>query len=366
MPTITEVGNPSNSYTSPPLELDEFLPIVRFKKLGRYVVEGEELIQSKEDATLSKYLDKDKKTFKILQLTTENNKIKLSFTVKQGKGSWLSWFQDNNGFLEPKLSIEDTAIKIISNTKISTKYNSEIEVEIEMTAKESKEFYLDFYANDDENDFYNKGEYKNIHCGRIKIVKKETCICQTKDWVFLPSLVLESQKVKYGSNLNWTNSPECYHYALQQLKNLGYWVKTERWNKKWDGTKELNDDIFQLHLDEDVAGMKKGSQKEMFKKAMLYLKEAMKRSEPVLVGLDYNKEYANDDLITDHFGVITGCGRDKNGLFFYVTDNAYKSQNYYCDCENFLILTKKGKGIDLLDENTRAKITQIRISKKLN
>ncbi|MCF6350193.1 MAG: hypothetical protein L3J23_04065 [Flavobacteriaceae bacterium] len=133
------------------------------------MIEGEELIQSKEDAALSKYLDKDKKTFKILQLTTQKNKIKLPFTVKQGKGSWLSWFQDNNGFLEPKLSIEDTAIKIISNTKIFTKYNSEIEVEIEMTAKESKEFYLDFYANDDKNYFYNKDKYKNIHCGRLKI-----------------------------------------------------------------------------------------------------------------------------------------------------------------------------------------------------
>ena len=29
MPTITEVGNPSNSLTTPPLELDEFLPVIK-------------------------------------------------------------------------------------------------------------------------------------------------------------------------------------------------------------------------------------------------------------------------------------------------------------------------------------------------
>lgn len=171
-------------------------------------------------------------------------------------------------------------------------------------------------------------------------------------------MVSESEKVKYGrTSITWTNdSPECYHYALQQLRNLGYWVKTERWNKKWDGTKELNDDIFQLHIDEEVAGMKKGPQKEMFKKPLIYLKDAMSSKTPVMVGLDYHSGYANDDLITDHFAVITGCGRDVNGkLYFDVTDNAFQYQKYYCNCDNHEIRSADSIKI----------ITQVRESRKL-
>lgn len=147
----------------------------------------------------------------------------------------------------------------------------------------------------------------------------------------------------------------CYHNSLEQLRQAGHWVKSERWNIKWDGTKELNDNIFQLHLDSDVAGMKKGAQKEMFKKSLVYLKQAMNSKIPVMIGLDYKPEYANDDLITDHFAVITGCGKDSNGkLYFHVTDNAFYYQKYYCNCEKYEIKSGDDQII----------ISQIRESKK--
>ena len=149
-------------------------------------------------------------------------------------------------------------------------------------------------------------------------------------------------------------------------KNLGFWVENERWNKKWDGTKELNDEIFQLYLESDVAGMKMGVQKDMFKRALIYLKESMKSKTPVMVGLDYHSDFANDDLVTDHFGVITGCGFDSNNkLYFHVTDNAYEDIKYYCDCKNSMILAKSNEGINQIDNNVKAKITQVRKTKKL-
>lgn len=346
-----QTDNPDNNYEFDALDVDEFLPIVRFKNPSKYTVEDEKLIPSKEDVTLSKHLDSDKQTFTILQLTTNKEKIKLPFTIK--KGSDDTW--DDDGYIEPKLSIEDENFKITSELKNFKKYNSEIEVELALKGTETTEFYLDFYANDNEDDF-NVGEYENVHCGRIKIVKEKDCLCNDKDWSFFPSLVSKSRKVQYGSSLSWTDSPECYHYALQQLKDLGFWVKTERWNKKWDGTKELNDAIFQLHLDSDVAGMKKGPQKEMFTNSLFYLKQAMKSKTPVMIGLDYSSGYANDDLITDHFAVITGCGRDSHGkLYFDVTDNAFDDQKYYCDCKSFEIRSADGQII----------ISQIRKSKKL-
>jgi len=194
----------------------------------------------------------------------------------------------------------------------------------------------------------------------VKIKKTLSCICQDEDWPEFQSSVSDASKVKYGrTNIPWMKAgdrAECYHYALHQLRVMGYWVKTERWNKKWGITKELNAHIYQLALAVDVAGMKKGPQKAMFKSGLNYLKQAMKSKSPVMVGLDYNPSYANDDMITDHFAAITGCGRDSNGrLYFYVTDNAFASQKYYCDCEK----------IEIRSEDKGVIITQIRESKKL-
>ncbi len=142
-----------------------FLPVVKFKEPSKYVVENEELIISDEEITLSEHLDGDKRTFKILQLTTSKEKIKLPFTIK--KGSDDTW--DDDGYIEPTLSVENESFKATSNMKILKKYNTEIEVEIELKGTKTTEFYLDFYANDNEDDF-NKGEYENVHCGRVKIL----------------------------------------------------------------------------------------------------------------------------------------------------------------------------------------------------
>ncbi len=66
--------------------------------------------------------------------------------------------------------------------------------------------------------------------------------------------------------------------------------------------------------------------------------------------------YPIGDLITDHFAVITGCGKDNNGkLYFDVTDNAFDYQKYYCNCETYEIRSADRQII----------ISQIRKSKKL-
>ncbi len=363
MAYVYQTDNPDNYYEFDALDVDEFLPLVKiepekvkdpFKKT--FEIDGDELSNTQESVTLSEHLDSDKRTFTLQQLTTDKNKLKLRFKVIKGISFTSMFEQDDDGYIEPKLSIEDKNIKITSSTQLKKKYGDTLEVEIAINSKETTEFYLDFYANDNEDDF-NVGEYINVHCGKLKIIKEKKCICRDKDWSFFSSLVSETKKVLYGSELSWTDKPECYHYALQQLRDLGYWVKNERWNKKWDGTKELNDDIFQLHLDSDVAGMKKGPQEKMFKNSLIYLKQAMKYKIPVMVGLDYHSGYANDDLITDHFAVITGCGKDSSSgkLFFYITDNAFENQKYYCDCKSFEIRSADGQNI----------ISQIRKSKKI-
>ncbi len=99
-----------------------------------------------------------------------------------------------------------------------------------------------------------------MHCGRVKIVFK-WCVCS--EWDTIPSVIPKSKFIGWGHPGVTKN---CYHYSLEQLRQIGHWVKSERWNKKWDGTKELNHNIYQIFLETDVAGMTKRVQKDQFKK----------------------------------------------------------------------------------------------------
>ncbi|MCX7727517.1 MAG: C39 family peptidase, partial [Chitinispirillaceae bacterium] len=137
----------------------------------------------------------------------------------------------------------------------------------------------------------------------------------------------------------------CFDYALEQLRQVGRWVKSESWNKRWDGSKQLNDHIFQLYLEEDVAGMKKGVQQEQFVKGVEYLKEALRQGIPVIVGVDDDSKRVNPDLTTEHFVTIVGMGEDEKGKYFLFYDNAVVDSEVgtsglnklYCKSSQYLI-----------------------------
>ncbi|MEL0650821.1 hypothetical protein V6246_05260 [Algibacter sp. TI.3.09] len=380
MPTATQSDDNSISLTSSGLDVDEFIPLVSFKRDGLkniniseeiFEYEEEKISHNKdEDNKLSKHIDYwNSRTYRIFERVTKKEKITFPLYITKGNEE----SEDDDGIITARLSEEIEGVKITSETDFKASYNSNYTLELELKGDKLKPFYVDFYAKDDEDDDWEimdvtindkTGKLKNVHCGRIKIVKKQACICTDTDWPILPNMVLDANKVRYAvTSVPWDN-PECYHYALHQLSVLGYYLKSERWNKKWDGTKELNDYIYQLQVDHEVAGMIKGPQKIMFKKALVYLKKAMKMKTPVMIGLDYDvNTYANDDLITDHFAVITGCGKDSDGnLYFDVTDNAFKYQKYYCNCENFEISTKKPGS---LEAKGIFRVSQVRESKKL-
>ena len=119
--------------------------------------------------------------------------------------------------------------------------------------------------------------------------------------------------------------------------------------------------------------MTKGSQKKQFEKGIIYLKQALSKKIPVIVGVDDDYEKTNDDLTTEHFIVIVGMGSDTNGNYFTFYDNATSDINdgtssdnrLYCKCSKLRL-----EGIALNDyfNNTKKQkyvVSQIRESKKL-
>lgn len=236
MAIVTQTEGGGSSADSGGLMVDEFLPIVKFKNPSRYTAEDEQLIFSEEDITLSKYLDSDKQTFTILQLTTNKNTLKLPFSIKKGITFTSVFEQDDDGYIEPKLSINDENFKIISDLKILKKYGDEIEVELNLKGSKTTEFYLDFFANDDEDDF-NKGEYENVHCGRIKIIFEFP-----NEWEFSKEKIEEIREYAFANNAknNGPGNENRYHHCTDTHKHIVY--------KLLDNPNDLNLGKDQNHL----------------------------------------------------------------------------------------------------------------------
>jgi len=167
MADTTQLYNSSNTMSTNGIEMDEFLPIIRLKNPSKHTQEGVKLSESEEEVNLSKHLDDDKRKYKLLVITTKKNEIKATFTIKEGGSS--SW--DEDGIVKVQLSPDEKNVKV-SPESFNAKYNSELELTIKVEGEEKREFYIDFYANDDKED-WNIGEYQNVLCGRVlaRIIK---------------------------------------------------------------------------------------------------------------------------------------------------------------------------------------------------
>lgn len=214
MAIVKESGNATNQFSFDPLLLDEFIPYVDIKNPED--IEGVDSVLTSEEHTftLSEYIDADKRELKYKTLKTKAKTIKIVFTVSKGSSS--SW--DDDGYIELKLNVEEDVAKIVSPKKVYAKYDSEIEVELEITAKESKYFMLEFRANDDEDDF-NSGEYENVFCGMIKVD-----FVGKNDWEFDEEKIDLIQKYAKANNKKYKGAGDAnrYHHCTDTHKHIIY------------------------------------------------------------------------------------------------------------------------------------------------
>lgn len=189
-----------------------------------------------------------------------------------------------------------------------------------------------------------------------------------------------------GWGYDYPKTPQnCFSYCWKQLQIVGHDLKSSGWGT----SAKMNPHIYQLFLVEDIAGMKKGYQKQQFTEGVLYLKKALKSKTPVMVGVDDSTDvdihpktkkfdHANTDHVTDHYVVIVGMGTDATGKYFLFYDNALNpdidnqreistspENKLYCDCDNFIIKgegDKRNKYIQKTDYKSLT-VTHIRESK---
>jgi len=349
MAKIAQTSNPNNSISTPGLTIkDEFLPYVKFSledfhnrhkkfKEAEYDKHLEMDAYSDEEIKIPEIYKQDFKKPVIQCLKTDQKRIKLFFVIEDGTEE--TW--DDDGLLAIKISTGDKAIKITSPSAlpVKKKYGDALEVALEITSEESKEFFVDFFANDNSDDTF-IGEMKDVPCGRVKIVYQKKTVCS--DWPKVAPVIAVSKFIGWGHPNIKQN---CYHYVVEQLRVSGNEVESGSW-KDWS-KKELtkNKGIYQLFLEADVAGMKKGVQKGQFEKGIEYLKGALQNGIPVMAGVDDGYKKINDDDTTEHFVTIVGMGEDTTGKYFLFYDNAVgdakigasNNNKLYCDCKNYKI-----------------------------
>jgi len=362
MSQVSDSNNPENTFQFPSLDIfQSFVPVV---KVSRAVEKGRSFEETEENKGLSPYIDHETSRKPVTAIYIRKRELPLMFFVYKGNKK----SNDDTGFIETKLSIDDPNIKIIGKKKTKVKYIDEgsdddlldenvIEIKIDVDINEDREFYIDFYASDDDGSENNN---YSIHCGRYKIIHEK---CNCDNWALVSPIISPNKFIYLGYP---DIVSECFFYALEQLRVVDYFPNSPSWHDWSTGPKSklvMSSGIFQLYLEPDVAGMSSGVQKEGFRKGVDYLRQSIKNHIPVLVGIDYTSKNPNDDGTTDHFVTVVGMGTDNIGNYFTYYDNfsAHRwkgvdpENKLYCNCEELMIKRNDGD----------YRISQIRTSKRL-
>ena len=163
MAKIYLAGTKNVLFEFPNLIMDEFIPVVEFDRSKFEQKYG--LLSAGPEVTLSKYIDEGLRKMSTRVVDTESRKNKLPISIKKGHPKT----SDFDGIVVVRLSKTDAEIQICGKKSFKVKYGDSIEVEIEIKKNSDVEFDVNFYAQDDDEGEINKGELKDLFCGRIKI-----------------------------------------------------------------------------------------------------------------------------------------------------------------------------------------------------
>ncbi len=234
--TVSETGNPSNSYTGEGLEWTEFIPLVELRDTTGYNIEKDKLPLEKDENDKHVFVDlltqtnDSKKNETITTLLTALQKPVIPFLIKKG-GPDEQW-EDDDGYIEIEISQEKdkfvevkgvtAKIKQKSETTFSdnilAKFGSEIEVEVDITTEESVAFYIRFLANDNEEG-YSTGDYENLFCGCMKIVYETP-----NEWEFSKEKIEEIKVYARANCAKYSGGGDAnrYHHCTDTHKHIIY------------------------------------------------------------------------------------------------------------------------------------------------
>ncbi len=160
MPTIHHKGNNLFSFTL--LWLKEFVPVVRFDRASFKAGKSALLLERKDAVELSDKIDAHKRKASLISIITSPGNLTVPFKVERGMESL-----DRDGYLTPKTSGLFTNVSITPSAPFEICLDKSFELKVNITGNDKRQFFVDFYANDNPDDFF-QGDLKNIFCGRVE------------------------------------------------------------------------------------------------------------------------------------------------------------------------------------------------------
>ncbi|MPS72962.1 MAG: hypothetical protein E2590_07385 [Chryseobacterium sp.] len=153
---------------------NDFIPIVEIdlNQLGKenktkeWKYDGFEINTDNKKITLNENIDEDKRNHILYTIKLNQNEVVVKFLVKQAN----SKASDNDGYIE----VKPKGVNVLTKKKISIEYGKPIALRIS-TKNLQDGAYIDFYASDDGGTFDSLG-LTNIHCGRILVFQKSSCL----------------------------------------------------------------------------------------------------------------------------------------------------------------------------------------------
>ncbi len=110
-----------------------------------------------------------------------------------------------------------------------------------------------------------------------------------------------------------TSSENCLEISKAQILKLNYYV-----NGWMPGSQ-----TYQTYRRDN------GINKSRAESGVKYMVDALKKGQPVVIGVDYGKTSGNDDHTTNHFVVVVGMGRNSQGLIYFRFYDNYTANTKY-------------------------------------
>jgi len=246
MVRVYEVGNESNYVECPGLVMaDEFLPLVSFNN-SQFLEDNTDFdeptsVDGIELADLLTHIPSEDN--KVYTITNCEDELVLPFTVKNGTGES---FMDEDGVVEVSLSEETEGITF-NQELFETGFGKEFKLTISKTDPLlEKEVELLFLAKDNDAALDNKGELKDVLCGRLKILigkkkvkyeelKIKVLDCRSNDIIpnaRVKKIVLNGAEnitsnfnLDLNKNLGKADSSNLVKQSQQALEGLGFDTK---------------------------------------------------------------------------------------------------------------------------------------------
>ena len=223
----------------------------------------------------------------------------------------VQWFKDNNGLTQQnKLTVANAIMKLNFIRNIPFPNSTALEINqfsyfAFMFFLNNPSYTIDDYNNNKSDFEIDDAEVDNYTTGGYDTTPIEVFNPQQQPWPTIPSVIPINKFVGWNRVLhpNW----ECMEYSIEQLKVMGYQISSYY----------SPGQTFQIYTKLN------GVNTSQLANGLSYLKSALSRGIPIIVGIDHSITLTkNIDLTTDHFIVVVGMGTDFTGDYFQFFDNA--------------------------------------------